>query len=121
MFTGIVEEVGSVRAIKLSPHVATLEVDAGVTVEGADVGGSIAVNGVCLTAVERRPGGFAFEMGPETLGRTALSRLAPGDPVNLERPLRFGGALGGRLVLRHLDGVGTRGALSRGECTGRGR
>ena len=121
MFTGIVEEVGSVRAIKLSPHVATLEVDAGVTVEGADVGGSIAVNGVCLTVVERRPGGFAFEMGPETLGRTALSRLAPGDPVNLERPLRFGGALGGHLVLGHVDGVGTVDAVTRVESTARVR
>src|SRR2546427_553459 len=92
MFTGIVEEIGSIRAIELSARVATLEVDAGVTVEGADVGGSIAVNGVCLTIVERRPDGFVFEMGPETLARTALRHLAPGDPVNLERPLRFGGA-----------------------------
>src|SRR2546425_6802851 len=65
MFTGIVEEIGSIRAIELSARVATLEVDAGVTVEGADVGGSIAVNGVCLTVVERRPGGFAFEMRSE--------------------------------------------------------
>ena len=121
MFTGIVEEVGSVRAIRLSPRVATLEVDAVVTVEGADVGGSIAVNGVCLTVVERHPGGFAFEMGPETLGRTALSRLAPGDPVNLERPLRFGGALGGHLVLGHVDGVGTVDAVTRVESTARVR
>src|SRR2546426_4854833 len=100
MFTGIVEEVGSVRAIRLSPRVATLEVDAVVTVQGADVGGSIAVNGVCLTVVERHPGGFAFEIGPETLGPTALSGLAPLDPVNPERPLRFCGALCGTLVLR---------------------
>jgi riboflavin synthase len=121
MFTGIVEEVGTVRAIKLGSHVASLEVDATVTVEGADVGGSIAVNGVCLTVVERRPGGFAFEMGPETLGRTALSRLTPGASVNLERPLRFGGALGGHLVLGHVDGVGTVDAVTRVESTTRVR
>jgi riboflavin synthase len=121
MFTGIVEEVGTVRAIKLGSHLASLEVDATVTVEGADVGSSIAVNGVCLTVVERRPGGFAFEMGPETLGRTALSRLTPGASVNLERPLRFGGALGGHLVLGHVDGVGTVDAVTRVESTTRVR
>ncbi|PYN74034.1 MAG: riboflavin synthase [Candidatus Rokuibacteriota bacterium] len=121
MFTGIVEEIGSIRAIELSARVATLEVDAGVTVEGADVGGSIAVNGVCLTIVERRPDGFVFEIGPETLARTALRHLAPGDPVNLERPLRFGGALGGHLVLGHVDGVGTVDAVTRVESTARVR
>jgi riboflavin synthase len=121
MFTGIVEEVGAVRAIELGSHVARLVVDAALTLEGTDVGGSIAVNGVCLTVVERRPGGFAFEMGPETLSRTALSRLAPGDPVNLERPLRFGGALGGHLVLGHVDGVGTVDAITRVESTARVR
>src|SRR5438876_12391775 len=110
MFTGIVEEVGSVRAIKLSPHVATLEVDAGVTVEGADVGGSIAVNGGCLTVAERRPGGFAFEMGPATLGRTALSPLAPGDAAHPARPLRSAGAPGWHLAPGHADAVATAGA-----------
>jgi riboflavin synthase len=121
MFTGIVEEVGTIRAIKLGSRVATLEVDAAVTVAGVDVGGSIAVNGVCLTVVELGSGGFAFEMGPETLSRTALSRLTPGDSVNLERPLRFGGALGGHLVLGHVDGVGTVDAVSRVESTARVR
>jgi riboflavin synthase len=121
MFTGIVEEVGSVRAIQLGQRVARLEVDAVLTVEGTDLGGSIAVNGVCLTVVERRPDGFAFEVGPETLGRTSLSRLTPGDLVNLERPLRFGGALGGHLVLGHVDGVGTVDALTRVESTARMR
>jgi riboflavin synthase len=121
MFTGIVEEVGTIRTIKLGSRVATLEVDAAVTVAGVDVGGSIAVNGVCLTVVELGSGGFAFEMGPETLSRTALSRLTPGDSVNLERPLRFGGALGGHLVLGHVDGVGTVDAVSRVESTARVR
>jgi len=121
MFTGIVEEVGTIRAIKLGARVGTLEVDAALTVDGVDVGGSVAVNGVCLTVVERRSDGFAFEMGPETLSRTALSRLVPGDPVNLERPLRFGGALGGHLVLGHVDDVGTVDVVSRVESTARVR
>jgi riboflavin synthase len=121
MFTGIVEEVGSIRAIELSPRSARLEVGAGVTVEGVDIGGSVAVNGVCLTVVERRRDGFVFEIGPETLSRTALRHLGPGDPVNLERPLRFGGALGGHLVLGHVDGVGTVDAVTRVESTARVR
>jgi riboflavin synthase len=121
MFTGIVEEVGAVRAIKIGPRVATLEIDASVTVDGTDIGGSIAVNGVCLTVVQRRSDGFVFEVGPETLSRTALARLGTGDRVNLERPLRFGGALGGHLVLGHVDGVGTVNAVTRVESTARVR
>jgi len=119
MFTGIVEEIGSIRAIEQSPKVARLEIEARVTLEGVDIGGSVAVNGVCLTVIERRPTGFVFEIGPETLSRTALRHLAPGDAVNLERPLRFGGAMGGHLVLGHVDGVGTVDAVTRVESTAR--
>jgi riboflavin synthase len=121
MFTGIVEEVGAIRAIERGERVARLEVEARVTVEGVEIGGSIAVNGVCLTVIERKPAGFVFEIGPETLSRTALGRLVPGSPVNLERPLRFGGALGGHLVLGHVDGVGTVDTVSRVESTARVR
>ena len=121
MFTGIVEEVGSIRAIEQRPQVARLEIEARVTLDGVDLGGSVAVNGVCLTVIERRPSGFVFEIGPETISRTALRHLAPGDPVNLERPLRFGGALGGHLVLGHVDGVGTVDAVTRVESTARVR
>jgi riboflavin synthase len=121
MFTGIVEEVGSIRMIEHGPQVARLEVEARVTLDGVDLGGSVAVNGVCLTVVERRPSGLLFELGPETLSRTALRHLTPGDPVNLERPLRFGGALGGHLVLGHVDGVGTVDAVTRVESTARVR
>jgi len=92
-----------------------------LTVDGVDVGGSVAVNGVCLTVIERRSTGFVFELGPETLSRTALRYLAPGDSVNLERPLRFGGALGGHLVLGHVDGVGTVDTVTRVESTARVR
>src|SRR5262249_59671524 len=92
MFTGIVEEVGTIRAIEQSPKLARLEIEARATLDGVEVGGSVAVNGVCLTVIERRLTGFVFEMGPETVSRTALRHLAPGDSLNLQRPLRFGGA-----------------------------
>ena len=121
MFTGIVEEIGAIRAIERGDRLARLEVEARVTLDGVDIGGSVAVNGVCLTVIERRPSGFVFEIGPETLSRTALGRLSPGDSVNLERPLRFGGALGGHLVLGHVDGVGTVDAVTRVESTARVR
>jgi riboflavin synthase len=121
MFTGIVEEVGAIRAIERGERLARLEIEARVTLDGVDIGGSVAVNGVCLTVIERRPSGFVFEIGPETLSRTALGRLTPGDSVNLERPLRFGGALGGHLVLGHVDGVGTVDTVTRVESTARVR
>lgn len=121
MFTGIVEEIGAIRAIERGERLARLEVEARITLDGVDIGGSVAVNGVCLTVIERRPSGFVFEIGPETISRTALRHLAPGDPVNLERPLRFGGALGGHLVLGHVDGVGTVDAVTRVESTARVR
>src|SRR5204863_9737712 len=96
-------------------------VQAGATLEGSDGGASVAVNAACLTVVERPPDGFVFELGTETLARTTLGRLKPGDPVNLERPLRFGGALGGHLVLGHVDGVGTAEDVTRVESTTRVR
>ena len=121
MFTGIVEEVGAIRSIALGERLARVEIAARVTLEGVDIGGSVAVNGVCLTVIERRSEGFVFEIGPETLSRTSLRHLRPGDRVNLERPLRFGGALGGHLVLGHVDGVGTVDAVTRVESTARVR
>jgi len=121
MFTGIVEEVGTVREIARKGDVTRLAVAAAVACEGSELGASVAVNGVCLTVVARAPGELVFEMGPETLARTALGALAPGCRVNLERPLRFGGALGGHLVLGHVDGIGTVEAVTRVESTARVR
>jgi riboflavin synthase len=117
MFTGIVEEVGAVRALSRESRTARLAVDAAVTREGSELGASVAVNGVCLTVVERLPGGLAFDLGPETLAVSTLGQLRAGDGVNLERPLRFGGALGGHLVLGHVDGVGTVEDVTRVEST----
>jgi riboflavin synthase len=121
VFTGIVEEMGTVVALARTGHAARLGVKARVTLEGSDLGASVAVSGACLTVVERSADGFVFELGPETLTRTTLGRLQPGDPVNLERPLRFGGALGGHLVLGHVDGVGAVEEVTRVESTTRVR
>jgi riboflavin synthase len=121
MFTGIVEEVGSVAAV--SPVTATmrLEIRAAATLDGSGTGASVAVNGACLTVTERRRDGFVFDVGPETLARTALGSLTAGRGVNLERPVRMGDTLGGHLVLGHVDGVATVAGLTRVESTARVR
>ena len=102
MFTGIVEEAGRVVARRG----ARLVIEAGATREGTDVGSSLAVNGVCLTAVELDGDRMSFDLGPETLARSALGDLETGDHVNLERPMRLNGFVGGHLVLGHVDGIG---------------
>ena len=102
MFTGIVEETGRV----LRRTGARLVVSAGATLDATQVGSSLAVNGVCLTAVELGANSVGFDVGPETLARSALGDLSPGDEVNLERPMRLDGFVGGHLVLGHVDGVG---------------
>jgi riboflavin synthase len=109
MFTGIVEETGRV----LRRTDSRLVVGAGVTLAGSQVGSSLAVNGVCLTAVELHGDSVGFDVGPETLARTALGDLSTGDEVNLERPMRLDGFVGGHLVLGHVDGVGIVGAVER--------
>ena len=106
MFTGIIEQMGTVTALEGRADGARLQVATGLASE-CDVGASVAVNGACLTVVARTGEGLAFDLGPETLRSTALGELGPGRPVNLERPLRLGGPLGGHLVLGHVDGVGT--------------
>ncbi len=103
MFTGIVEERG--RVIEAGP--ARIVIEASVVDRDADIGASIAVNGVCLTVVERSGGKLAFDVSPETRSRTALGALHEGDPVNLERPVTLTTRLGGHLVQGHVDGVGT--------------
>jgi riboflavin synthase len=103
MFTGLIEEVGKV----LQRDGSRLVVSASLVREESGPGASVAVNGACLTVVEREGDRLGFDLGPETLARTALGDLAVGDPVNLERPLRLGGPAGGHLVQGHVDGVGT--------------
>lgn len=121
MFTGIVEELGTIRAVTRHGDVVRLDVAAAAACEGSGLGASVAVNGVCLTVVTAGTDALAFEVGPETLARTTLGRLAVGDRVNLERPLRFGAAVGGHLVLGHVDGIGTVEDVTRVESTARVR
>lgn len=118
MFTGIVEERGAVAAIEERSDGRRFWLSAQRVLEDAEIGSSIAVNGVCLTAVALEPGRFAVEAVPETLRRTTLGALVTGDPVNLERPLRLEDRLGGHLVQGHVDGVGVVGAV-RAEGDGR--
>jgi riboflavin synthase len=103
MFTGIVEELGRVSDVE-GPR---LTVESTTAVEGSLVGASVAVNGVCLTVVEQGDAALSFDLTEETLDRTALGRLVPGDRVNLERPVTLTARLGGHLVQGHVDGVGT--------------
>jgi riboflavin synthase len=105
MFTGIVEGTGTIETAPTA-DAHRLVVATSLPVEALPIGASIAVDGVCLTVVERGPGRFAADLGPETLSRTTLGGLAAGDRVHLERPLRLGDPLGGHLVAGHVDGVG---------------
>ncbi len=106
MFTGIVEELGEVVRVLERPGASRLTVRAERVLEGTEVGSSLAVNGACLTVVERDGSLLGFDVGPETLRATTLADLTPGAPVNLERPVRLGAPLGGHLVLGHVDGIG---------------
>ena len=113
MFTGIVEEIGSVRAARPGQ----LTITAQKVLEDTGPGDSIAVNGVCLTVTEFAPDYFSVDVMPETLQRTNLGALRSGDGVNLERPLAVGGRFGGHFVQGHVDGVGrVRSVTPQGEA-----
>lgn len=105
MFTGLVEEIGNIRSIEERPAGRRLWIHARLVLEGARVGDSIAVDGCCLTATALDARGFSVEAVPETLRRTTLGECRAGEPINLERPLRFDQRLGGHLVQGHIDGV----------------
>jgi riboflavin synthase len=106
MFTGLVQGTGVVRAIEPRPDGVRLRVETALGRE-LSPGDSVAVGGVCLTAIEADRGSFAADVVAETLRRSALGALRPGARVNLELPLRAGDRLGGHLVQGHVDGVGT--------------
>ena len=107
MFTGLVEELGLLRAIARGADSARLSIEAREVLINVKLGDSIAVNGVCLTVVEFKPNLFAADVMAETLTRSNLGRLKPGDRVSLERAMALGDRLGGHLVSGHIDGVGT--------------
>lgn len=106
MFTGIVEETGSVVRVQKGAHSAVLTVQARKVLEGTRIGDSIAVNGICLTVTAMSPDTFTADVMHETLDRTGLSSLGPGSPVNLERAMPADGRFGGHIVSGHIDGVG---------------
>ncbi|HUI55247.1 MAG TPA: riboflavin synthase [Bryobacteraceae bacterium] len=106
MFTGIIEELGTVDSIESRPAGARLKVRCGVVIKDMTEGASVAVNGVCLTAVDPRPDSFSADLAPETLRLSNLGDLRAGSRVNLERPLGATGRLSGHIVQGHVDGAG---------------
>ncbi len=108
MFTGIIQGVGTVRSIEPRGGDVTIAFDTGkVPLDEVEIGGSIAVNGVCLTATRREPRMFTADVSRETLSLTTLGEWAPGSQVNIEKALQAGQSLGGHYVTGHVDGVGT--------------
>ncbi len=113
MFTGIIQAIGRIQNIEQKGGDVRLTLDtAGLQLENSDLGDSIAVNGVCLTAVEYTDNGFVADVSAETLEKTSLGFLKQGSPVNLEKALTLNTALGGHLVSGHVDGLGKLISLS---------
>ncbi|MFW0794611.1 riboflavin synthase [Gordonia sp. CPCC 205515] len=115
MFTGIVEELGTIVARDDLPDAARLTVRGPLVTSDAKFGDSIAVNGVCLTVVEQGPDEFTVDVMAETLNRSSLAALAAGSRVNLERAMAAGGRFGGHIVQGHVDGVGTVASITPSE------
>lgn len=106
MFTGIVEELGTIRAVRRGAASAVLSIGASEVLSDLKIGDSVAVNGVCLTVTSLDDGGFTADVMHETLGRSSLGALAPGGRVNLERAMPANGRFGGHIVSGHIDGTG---------------
>ena len=106
MFTGIVEEIGRITRIEQRGENRRITVTAEHTPQGLDTGNSVAVSGVCLTALDIKPGSFCADLAPETWARTSFSRMHEGALVNLELPMKADGRFGGHIVQGHVDGVG---------------
>jgi len=106
MFTGIIEELGRLEAVEPRAAGSRLRIGARTVMSDLREGDSVSVNGVCLTAVDLKPGSFAADASPETLQRSSLGALRTGSPVNLERALQANARLGGHIVQGHVDGIG---------------
>ena len=107
MFTGIIEEIGTIESIRKGAHSAVLTIGAAKILEDIHLGDSIAVNGICLTATSFTKKSFTVDVMHETLNRSSLAGLTPGAAVNLERAMAANGRFGGHIVSGHVDGVGT--------------
>ena len=118
MFTGLIEDVGTIGGLRLQQKSAVLTVKTKLPVRSMARGASVAVNGACLTVVKKGLRSFTVDVSPETLQRTSLETLTIGSMVNLERPMRLADRLGGHLVTGHVDGVGAVAAIEKqGEFT----
>ena len=106
MFTGIITDVGRVRAVRDTNRDRRFEIETGFDTATIDIGASVSHAGCCLTVVDKGPGWFAVEVSGETLAMSTLDEWAEGRPVNLERAARVGDELGGHIVSGHVDGVG---------------
>lgn len=113
MFTGMVEEIGTIRAVRRGAHSSVLSIGAALVLSGLKVGDSVAVNGVCLTATGKDEGGFTADVMHETLNRSSLDSLHAGSRVNLERAMAADGRFGGHIVSGHIDGTGRIAAVRR--------
>lgn len=107
MFTGIVEEIGTIKSIQKGKRSSTLQINAAIVLSDVKIGDSIAVNGVCLTVTGFGGGIFSADVMPETMDKSNLGFLSVGSKVNLERALRLGDRLGGHMVSGHIDGLGS--------------
>lgn len=103
MFTGLIEDVGTVRSLRRNSNSARLEISTQIPLEEVKLGDSIAVNGICLTVVSLGSGIFSADVSPETIASSSLAQLSPSSTVNLERALRVSDRLGGHLVSGHVD------------------
>ena len=106
MFTGLIEEMGTVKSISKGRHSARVNIAASKVLEGTKIGDSIAVNGICLTVNALEKNGFSADVMHETLNRSTLGKLTIGKLVNLERAMPADGRFGGHIVTGHIDGVG---------------
>ena len=115
MFSGIVEELGTVEAIRKDANLATLSVRAKTVLEGTKIGDSVSIDGVCLTVTQKRKGRLNFDVMKETLDKTTLGQLKAKDRVNLERALKAGDRISGHFVTGHIDGVGQIAKIIKGK------
>jgi riboflavin synthase len=107
MFTGLIEDVGKIDALRFNKRSAVLTVKSKIPLSSMALGASVAVNGACLTVVRKSKEAFTVDVSPETLKRTNLETLGVGSLVNIEQPMRLQDRLGGHLVTGHVDGIGT--------------
>ncbi|MBI5756690.1 MAG: riboflavin synthase [Nitrospirae bacterium] len=115
MFTGLIEELGTVKSVRIQSDVMLLSISAKVVTTGMKIGDSIAVNGACLTVVEVGGTAFSADVSRETIDKTNLGKIRVSDKVNLERPMMLSDRLGGHLVTGHVDSVGAiRGVNKKG-------